>query len=264
MSFIQMDFQSQSLLRAVNIKVILPTDGFSGKPVQKPFKTLYFLPGYSANAFQLITYLSLRKQSELKELAIVLVDGENLFYQDLPTLNTNFSAFIKEVVEVTRETFPLSDKREETFIGGISMGGYGSLYNGIRHSDFFSKVVAFSPAIDPYSIMVEKQLPGFYKEQFSILFKDLETYQSSDTYLYKSWFAKSKQKPELWLCCGTEDILVFDQVDAFTTKLTEANISHTYEKSPGNHDIYYWEQMLDNAFSFLVGIEPGTRNELKV
>ena len=41
---------------------------------------------------------------------------------------------------------PLSTKREDTFIGGISMGGYGALYNGFKYRDTFSKVAAFSPA----------------------------------------------------------------------------------------------------------------------
>lgn len=264
MAFLQMDFQSQSLLRSVNIKVILPNDGFSGKAVPKPYKTLYFLPGYSASAQQLLTYLSLRKQSELKEIAVVLVDGENLFYQDLPFLNSNFSNFIKEVVEVTRDLLPLSDKREDSFIGGISMGGYGSLYNSMRFNALFSKVIALSPAIDPYDLLAVKEIPGFYKEQFDILFGDKEKYQTSEAYLYKSWFSDSIEKPDLFICCGTEDILVFDQVDDFAEKLSKAGIPYIYDKSSGNHDIAYWEKMLDKAFSFLVAIEPGTKNELTV
>ena len=65
-----------------------------------PPETLYLLPGYSATATELITYLGLRGQSELKGIAIVLPDGENLFYQDLPDRMTFYSTYVgKELVE---------------------------------------------------------------------------------------------------------------------------------------------------------------------
>ena len=71
---------------------------------EPPYKTLYLLPGYSATATELITYLGLRGQSELKGIAIVLPDGENLFYQDLPDRMTFYSTYVgKELVEVTRK-----------------------------------------------------------------------------------------------------------------------------------------------------------------
>ena len=46
MAFIQMEYKSEALLRGTSIKVILPTDGMSGK-WEPPFQTVYFLPGYS-------------------------------------------------------------------------------------------------------------------------------------------------------------------------------------------------------------------------
>ena len=71
----------------------------------------------------------------------------------------------KELVEMTRKMFPLSEKREDTYIGGISMGGYGALYNGMKYRDTFSKVAAFSPACDPYLMLVKEPGPGFSREQ---------------------------------------------------------------------------------------------------
>lgn len=173
MAFLQIDYKSEALMRGVNIKVILPSDGMAGK-WEPPYKTLYLLPGYSATATELITYLGLRGQSELKGIAIVLPDGENLFYQDLPDRMTFYSTYVgKELVEVTRKMLPLSTKREDTFIGGISMGGYGALYNGFKYRDTFSKVVAFSPAADACMLLAGSEAPGFSRAQF-VAFSETE------------------------------------------------------------------------------------------
>ena len=57
--------------------------------------------------------------------------GDNKFYIDNPDSGEMYGSFIgKELIEFTRKTFPLSQKREDTFIAGLSMGGYGALVNG--------------------------------------------------------------------------------------------------------------------------------------
>ena len=43
--------------------------------------------------------------------------------------------------------FPLSEEREDTFIAGLSMGGFGALCNGIVYSETFSHVAGLSAAI---------------------------------------------------------------------------------------------------------------------
>ena len=117
MAFLQLDYKSEALMRGVNVKVILPSDGMAGK-WEPPYKTLYLLPGYSATATELITYLGLRGQSELKGIAIVLPDGENLFYQDMPDRMTFYSTYVgKELVEVARK---LREDSQEALIIFVS------------------------------------------------------------------------------------------------------------------------------------------------
>ena len=265
MAFLQLEYKSQALMRGVSVKVILPSDGMAGN-WEPPYRTLYMLPGYSATATELITYLDFRGQSELKGIAIVLPDGENLFYQDMPDRMTFYSTYIgKELVEVTRKLLPLSDKREDTFIGGISMGGYGALYNGMKFRDTFSKVIAFSPAADAYMLLAEADAPGFSKEQFCGIFGNKEQYYAGDTNLCTEWCRSDvENRPELFLCCGKEDRAVYGAVEKFETALKAANVQHIYKEGHGDHEFYYWQQMMDPAFSFLAGIEPGTRDKLLI
>ena len=265
MAFLQIDYKSEALMRGVNIKVILPSDGMAGK-WESPYKTLYLLPGYSATATELITYLGLRGQSELKGIAVVLPDGENLFYQDMPNRMTFYSTYVgKELVEVTRKLLPLSTKREDTFIGGSSMGGYGALYNGFRFRDTFSKVVAFSPAADAYMLLAEAEAPGFSRTQFEGIFESKEPYYGSECDMCTQWTRKDvDNRPELFLCCGKEDRAVYNAVEKLETALRQGNIPHIFRGGHGDHEFYYWEQMMDPAFSFLAEIEEGTRDKLVI
>jgi len=68
--------------------------------------------------------------------------------------------------------------------------------------------------------------------------------------------------PALYLCCGQQDGLVVDAVNRFVGVLDGREIPYIYRKGDGNHELDYWERHLDEAVSFLMDIEPGTRNRL--
>ena len=71
-----------------------------------------------------------------------------MFYMDHPNANENYSEFIgKELVKITRRMFPLSHKKEDTFIAGLSMGGYGAIRNGLKYHDTFGYIAGLSSAM---------------------------------------------------------------------------------------------------------------------
>lgn len=266
MAFIELEYKSLALMRGVSVKVILPDNLLPGEDIRPPYKTLYFLPGYSATASELCSYLSLRKQADLKGVAIVIVNGENLFYIDHPERNTSFSTYVgKELVDMTRKLLPLSDKREDTYIGGISMGGYGALYNGLRFRNTFSKIAAMSPAIDVEAIMHDIPEAGFPKGLFENLFGNEEAYKSGNTNIIKEFVESGgRTRPELFLCCGRQDVLVYEQNKEFAQTLEQKGIPHIYREAEGNHDLDFWERMMDPVFSFLTGIDEGTKDRLTI
>ena len=60
----------------------------------------------------------------------------------------DYGAFVgEELPRIMRAMFPLSQKREDTFIAGLSMGGFGALRNGFKYSDTFSRIAALSSAL---------------------------------------------------------------------------------------------------------------------
>lgn len=264
MSYFTMQYNSKALGRGLSLIVILPDDGMSMVQHQPPFKTVYFLTGYSVDNVSLATYLPFRRECELKGLAAVIISGENAFYQDHPERGTCYGRLVgEEIVEETRKRFPLSDKREDTYIAGISMGGYGALLTGLRYSDTFSKVAAFSPACDPTSLLFDFQALGFPPKMFEAHFGTREAYDTSYSNLYYAYPQTGKARlPELFISCGTGDGLVYPSVKRFSETLTAAGIAHTLRETTGNHEMDCWERMMDPSFSFLAGIPEGTKDKL--
>ncbi|MGD0031165.1 alpha/beta hydrolase-fold protein [Paenibacillus illinoisensis] len=245
------EFFSLSLARHVKFNVILPFDAnLSGS--QEPYKTLYFLPGYSASSTDICHSITLMEQSIYKGIAIVIPDGENSFYVDQPKRNAHYSQYIvEELVNVTRKLFPLSDNREDTFIGGISMGGYGSLILGMKYADTFSKILAMSPAVKLYKLG-EANL--FEKDFLDHLFENEENYMKNydPTTLFVQAKKSNQYIPDLFLCSGRQDVLVYEQDVRFRERLQQNGISVTYKEDDGGHDPIFWNKMIGHGVDFLL------------
>ena len=152
MALMEVNFFSKALMRPVTMNVILPADKvFFGEETEeenKPFKTLYLLHGVMGNYTDWVTGTCIKRWAEEKNLAVVMPSGANMFYMDHPNANENYSEFIgKELVKITRRMFPLSHKKEDTFIAGLSMGGYGAIRNGLKYHDTFGYIAGLSSAM---------------------------------------------------------------------------------------------------------------------
>ncbi|MDO4331908.1 MAG: alpha/beta hydrolase-fold protein [Eubacteriales bacterium] len=251
MALLEMNYKSEALSRDIRLEILLPcNDGRTDAPT--PFRTLYFLPGYSGSGKEILTELSFRPHSMFYGTAVVIVDGENSFYVDHKERRMGYQSFVgQEVVEVTRKLFPLSRKREDTFIGGISMGGFGALYIGVQKADTFGKIAMLSPGLDAYE-MIDRE-GGFFREQLDNMFGGREAFYQNDFY-YKTLLSRRLDKgldiPELFLCCGREDVLVYEQVREMRRFLEEKGIAVEYHEDDGDHDILYWESKMDQLFDF--------------
>ncbi len=155
MAIIQASFMSEVLERQVGFTAIIPADnvrlagpGAGNAASDEPMPTLYLLSGYSGSGLFWLYNYPVASLSSANRLAIIMPDAENHFYTDDDTFGYGWGKFIgRELVEYTRKIFPLSHKREDTIIGGFSMGGFGALLNGLTYRETFGHIVAVSCAL---------------------------------------------------------------------------------------------------------------------
>lgn len=252
MAFLQVDYKSRKMGRKVHFDVFLPVDVDPSGKTGAPWRTLYLLHGIFGNSTSWVTSSCIQRYADDRNLCVIMPDGENGFYLDHPDYMNNYASWIgQELVEATRAMFPLSKKREDTWIGGFSMGGYGALRTGLKYADTFGGIIAFSSALLLESLQNRKSAAGPLENEAYVraMFGDTDHLLDTDLdplYLAKSRLASGKPMPRMYLSCGEQDFLLADNV-RFSQELTKLGITHVWRSTPGGHTWDFWEQEIRHA-----------------
>ena len=152
--------------------------------------------------------------------------------------------------------FPLSDRREDTFIAGLSMGGYGAIRNGLKYHDTFSHIAGLSSGIMMDDILNsdnDSPMPFMRRSYYESVFGDLDKLPGSDMdceALILDLKKKEAQIPRMYLCCGTEDFLV-EKNRAYRDFLRNQGVDLIYEEGSGTHSWDFWDTYIQRVLEWL-------------
>ncbi|HHX30639.1 MAG TPA: esterase family protein [Clostridiaceae bacterium] len=175
------NFYSDSLKYHTDINVLLP------KPAggEEEFPVLFLLHGGSDDCNSWMRQTAAERYAREHGVALVMPSGHNSFYCDAVYGEAFFTYITEELVPLVRRLFPVSDKREETFFAGSSMGGYGSTLIAMKRPDLLSAFGVFSGAIDPYRIETRLREIGINDVRFDLIFGGSETIEGGPYDLFK-------------------------------------------------------------------------------
>lgn len=259
MALIQVTFTSHSLMRTVPLMVVLPADKFDRDTLrpERSFPTLYLLHGVFGNCTDWVSGTRIQRWAQERDLAVVMPSGDNRFYVDQPDTADCYGRFIgEELVEITRRMFPLSRRRQDTFIGGLSMGGYGALRNGLKYHDTFGSIAALSTAnvtavLDSYREDADNFLQS--KAYIQGLFGPLDQVPGSDKDLYAladGLAGKREEQPRIYMACGTDDSLLTVNRN-LAQRLKRDGFDLTYREAPGAHEWDFWDSQIKQVLEWL-------------
>ncbi len=261
MALLQANFMSRSLMRTVPVNIILPVDklAFPGTAHREAtsYKTLYLLHGIFGNYMDWVSGTNIQRWAEEKDLAVVMPSGDNMFYVDQRESLNLYGEFIgKELVELTRKAFPLSHRREDTFIAGLSMGGYGAMRNGLKYHETFGYIAGLSAAM-PVEGLEERtnDTPvDINRRDFAeSIFGDLRKVKDSDMnpkWLVERLREQGAELPKMYLACGTGDSLL-EPGREMRDYLRQAGMDVTYEEGPGGHEWDFWNRYIKKVLDWL-------------
>lgn len=247
MAFLQVQFFSQALVVASTVNVILPEPsqgiGVDAKGHNEPPKVLYLLHGYSDDHSIWMRRTSIERYAAAHNLAVIMPAVNHSFYTNEAQGERYWDYISEELPQAMHRFFRLSDKREDTFAAGLSMGGYGAMKLGLSHPDRFAAIGSFSGAVDIADMTHRKEDS---LANMARIFGDLTKISGSDHdilhLLEKN--AGLKVKPRLYISCGTADFLYkqHQKVVPYATSLGWS-VTH-YEKPDAIHEWSFWDEQI--------------------
>ena len=261
MALIRADFHSKYLDRNVVLTAVVPVDKMDGDRLathrRGPYRTVYLLHGLFGQDVDWIDKTHVVETAEARDIALVMPSGEDGLYLDKPEINEWHGKFIsEELVEFSRRLLPLSAKREDTALAGISIGAYTAVVNGLLRPDRFGSIIALSGAFmrDRVLEAVDSHSPRkrHYYERF---FGDLDTVIGSDKD-YKALAERFRDlpagepRPRIYMACGEHDNLCAYNRQV-VGELRDCGFDVTYhEPDIGAHEWPFWNAWIDCALDW--------------
>lgn len=267
MAKITCNFISYTLKRTVDITVVIPTitipesfvkgaekikgvknsqsalKGFSTAPVadyvgRPKFPVLYLLHGMGNNHATWTGYTNVEMYAEERNIAVVMISAENKSYVN--NNGDNFYDFIEnELMDFVKGNFNVSDKPEDTYIAGLSMGGFGTLVHALSNPEKYCALGAFSAAIE----LNPAALSGGKEEPVNPDY-DPKT-------LAERIYENKGKFPKMYIACGEKDFL-FEANKAFKDRLTEmGNKVEWVTMAEYGHEWRFWNIQIEKFLDWI-------------
>jgi putative tributyrin esterase len=252
-------FFSETLGLMSTMHVLLPQRTMAEAQRKRPPKVraLYLLHGHSDDHTSWQRWTSIERYVEGLNLAVVMPAVHLSFYNDMAHGGKYWQFISEEVPALVRDMFPLSARREDTFVAGLSMGGYGAFKLALTHPDRFAAAASLSGAVDINEVVKPVRNDPenkAWQAEMRTVFGDLSKVPGSkhDLFTLARKVSRGPVRPRLYQCCGTEDFLYDDNI-RFRDHVRKLPLDLTYEESPGEHNWAYWDKMIQNVLAWMFG-----------
>ncbi|MCI0581123.1 MAG: esterase family protein [Chloroflexi bacterium] len=259
MALIHCHFFSQVLSLTSTMTVILPdpvAPGQGATPLSPPhpYPTLYLLHGMSDDHTIWPRRTSIERYVEPLHLAVVMPAVQRSFYTDMVTGQRYWTFVSEELPSLARAYFPLSAAREDNYVAGLSMGGYGAFKLALTHPGRYRAAASLSGALDVARLAQAEEAAG--GSELKQIFGAAGRLAGSpnDLFYLAEWLAQRKEvRPSLYQWCGTEDYLYEDNV-RFREHTRALGLAVTYEEGPGGHEWASWDEQIQRVLAWLPGV----------
>nr|WP_294673631.1 alpha/beta hydrolase family protein [uncultured Blautia sp.] len=260
MSVFQCNFYSKYLANFVDVTVYIPsyhngdismgdisTDILYDK--KQKFKTIYLLHGMLDDHSCWMRWSMVEEQAEKHKIALVMPSGQNSFYVNAEHGLAYYDFINDELPRWAEMNFPLLEGRENRFIAGLSMGGYGAIRHGLGTPEKYAAVGAFSGALDIVGLeSVLKRVPGMRNiVDYDSIFGGADKIEGTDNDLFtlaESCKNSAKELPKIFITCGTEDAICYEMDVKYRDTLLEMGYDVTYFEMPGVHEWKVWNESI--------------------
>lgn len=256
------NFISYTLGRTVDITVVIPTPTIpeagrwargetelSHIPEEK-YPVLYLLHGTGNNHATWTGYTKAELYAEEHRIALVCMSAENQDYVD--NGDGDFMTFLEEELpDFVTGIFPVSKRPEDTYIAGLSMGGFGTLVHALNYPEKYHAMGVISAGIsatnmprsldnyDPSKYRSTRRFPRGYRPDINCWMLADKIHEEGGTF------------PKAYVCCGKKDGH-YRANKEFAELLKQYGADVTWhEMEQYGHEWRFWDCELENILNWL-------------
>ena len=250
MAFMEIKLRSETLGLCTAVNVLLPENRQS----EKPLKVLWLLHGFSDDHTAWCRQTGIERYVSDKDLCVIMPAVDRSFYTDMAYGNNYYAYVSKELSEIMQQMLPISDKKEDTFVAGLSMGGYGTFKLALNQPERFAAAASLSGAADLQAIYEDDaQHDEGFIHQADLIFGGQDKFLGSMNDL-RHMAEKRKDDPllpKLYMCCGTDDFL-YEANQSYLAHLKGLGIPVTYEQEAGYGHVWeYWDLKIQRVLEWM-------------
>ena len=262
MAYVQFDFQSEYLMGNTQVSIILPDKPWMTKAKEfyesgKKYKVLWLLHGTFGDHTDWIRKSNIELYACERDLIVVMPSALNTNYANWEHFSIGYNMYdflTEELMPLVHNWFPASDKREDNFIAGLSMGGRGTCVYAFNHPELFAGAAILSAA--PRDIEWDrKKNPDFFKRtQGSI--DNRGGYEAYVASYENTWrvldeaVQNNVDLPKLYFACGKDDML-YEGFKHFKNHAKKIGLEAKFEEIPGyKHEWRFWDLTIEKALDY--------------
>ena len=218
------------------------------------FQTLYLLHGSYGDFTDWTLLTSIYRYAQEKCLAVVMPSGENSSYVNMKHGEDYLAYVSEELPAFCRTLFPLSTKREDTFIAGLSMGGYGAYRAALQHPETYASVASLSGSLDKAGAKLSSEahmtkMPLNYRR--AVNGDSLQLGKENDLReVLLRRLNEGKELPLMYHTIGEDDFLR-EAGENYITFAAEQGVNIEYHLHPGVHDWKFWDAHIQDVLDWL-------------
>lgn len=259
MAFLTVNFNPTKLaIHATNVSVILPD---TNDVPEHGWKTLTLLHGAGGSNLEWVRFSSIERYADKRGIAVIMPDAGMSFYTDM-TYGENYKTYItEELREFCAAHFNTSLRREDNVIGGLSMGGMGSMTIGLSRPDLYKALICLSAANLAVEIFPEQfknpPWPNWVKQMRAIFGDKLPDLEGTEFDFYKmarEALEQKKELPRIFHSIGSgerEDSLQASyRMRDFFLGMEGNPFNYEFKLYPGIHDWDFWDAHIEEALDY--------------